>query len=74
MACFSFSNTSSAFSLNAVLDVGEVGEYCKLKHLLVRVCAAWGEVGEGILILEGLRRRSRMGVKLSVGGNLVGLE
>jgi hypothetical protein len=74
MACFSFSNTSSASSSNAVLDVGEVGEYCKLKRLLVRVCAAWGEVGEGISILEGLRRRSRMGVKLSVGGNWVDLE
>ena len=36
--------------------VGEVGEYCKVKRLIVGVCAAWGEVSEGISILEGLRR------------------
>ena len=74
MAYFSFSNASSASSSNDVLNVGEVGEYCKLKRLIVRVLAAWGEVSEGISILEGIRRRSRMGVKLSVGGNRVDLE
>ena len=69
MAYFSFSNASSASSLNDVLNVGEVGEYCKLKRLIVSVFAAWGEVSERISILEGLRRRSKMGVKFSVGGN-----
>ena len=69
MAYFSFSNASSASSLNDVLNVGEVGEYCKLKCLIVSVFAAWGEVSERISILEGLRRRSKIGVKFSVGGN-----
>lgn len=67
MAYFSFSNTPSASSSNAGLGVGEVGEYCEMR-------AGWGEVGEGISKLGGLRQRSRVGVKLSVGGDWVDLE
>ena len=57
--------TSQASGNTALLD----GLFFLLEHL-----SACGEVGEGIPILKGLRRRSSMGVKLSVGRNRVELE